>query len=92
MNDGIKTLTEIESKDYTIKLQENEIFELKKKLQKHHNFLLISIYTIFPLAISGLLFIATWENFKFFLIMIPVLIIVALPLGLLGWLLKKIRN
>lgn len=87
-----KTLTEIESKDYLLKISEDKIKELEKSLRRHNNFLLISIYTIFPMAILGLLSI-TRENVKFFLIMLPVaLILIALSLGLLGWLVEKIKK
>lgn len=52
-----KMLTEIESKDYLLKIQEDQIKELEGRINKYGGYLYVSFFTIFPLAIMGLLYL-----------------------------------
>jgi len=91
----METLSEVENKDYLLKIQEDKIKKLEKKITGYERFLLIAVFTIFPIAIMGLYFmttLATWDNIKFFLIVIPIIAVVLLALALFGWLSEKIKN
>lgn len=52
-----KILTEIESKDYLLKIQEDQIKEFERRINKYGSYLYVSFFTIFPLAVMGLLYI-----------------------------------
>lgn len=91
----MKTLSEVEYKDYLLKIQEDKIKKLEKKITGYERFLLIAVFTIFPMAIMGLYFmttIATRNNTKLILIVIPIIAVFLLVLALLGWLSEKIRE
>jgi preprotein translocase subunit SecY len=92
-----KILTEIEGKDYLLKIQEDRIFDLNNKIKKHERFLTLCIITIFPLAIMGLLYIIEKIEQdpslpKFFMAMIIITVILCGALALFGWLVEKIKN
>lgn len=87
-----KILNEIENNRYLIINQENEISDLKNSIKKYERFLLISIYTIFPLAIIGLLYLIKIIDVKFTLLSIIIIISSLGLLYLLGLLVQKIKK
>lgn len=95
MEEEVKILSEIESKEYLLKIQEEKIEKLEKENEqniKFKNIFLMLLFIFFPIALLGLSEVLRWEDIKLFILMIPVMGVVFGILYLLGLIVKKIKE
>ncbi|MBT7556943.1 hypothetical protein HN615_08465 [Candidatus Woesearchaeota archaeon] len=87
----VKELSEIEYKEYLLDIKEREILALEKTIKRNETGWIIALFTVFPLAIIGLLFITGGiETFDFS----PEILLLIIPLFfvLLPWLVERFKN